>query len=117
MAFDQDCIFCKIANGQIPSEFLYEDDRVVAFRDLNPVAPVHVLIVPKDHQVNLASYSEADEALLGHILLTAAHIARELGLEEGGYRVITNAGPDAGQSVFHTHFHLLGGRKLNFDKQ
>jgi len=113
----EDCIFCKIANGEIPSSFVYEDDQVVAFKDLNPVAPVHVLIVPKEHKLNLSEYTGADEQLLGHILVTAAHIAKELGLDESGYRVITNAGPDAGQSVMHTHFHLLGGRKLNFDKQ
>ncbi len=117
MSQHDDCIFCKIASGEIPSEFVYEDASVVAFRDLNPVAPVHVLIVPKDHKVNLSEYGEGDEALLGHILLTAAKIAKNLGLEENGYRVITNAGPDAGQSVFHTHFHLIGGRKLRFDAQ
>ena len=111
------CIFCKIANKEIPSKFVYEDEQVVAFNDLNPVAPTHVLIVPKEHRLNLSQYEEKDEQLLGHILTVAAHIARELGLEESGYRVITNAGPDAGQSVMHTHFHLLGGRKLNFDKQ
>ena len=111
------CIFCKIANGEIPSNFVYEDEQVAAFKDLNPVAPVHVLIVPKEHKLNLSEYGETDEQLLGHILVVAARIARELGLEESGYRVITNAGPDAGQSVMHTHFHLLGGRKLNFDKQ
>ena len=114
---DENCIFCKIANHEIPSNFVYEDDQVVAFNDLNPVAPVHVLIVPKEHRLNLSAYGENDEQLLGHILTAAAHIARELGLEESGYRVITNAGPDAGQSVMHTHFHLIGGRKLNFDKQ
>ena len=113
----ENCIFCKIANHEIPSDLLYEDDLVVAFRDLNPVAPQHVLIVPKDHKLNLSEYTKEEEQLLGHILLVAGHIARELGLEESGYRVITNAGPDAGQSVMHTHFHLLGGRKLNFDKQ
>ncbi len=112
-----DCIFCKIVNKEIPSNFVYEDDQVVAFNDLNPVAPVHVLIVPKEHKLNLSEYEEKDEQLLGHILTAAAHIARELGLEESGYRVITNAGPDAGQSVMHTHFHLLGGRKLNFGNQ
>ena len=113
----ENCIFCKIANKEIPSNFVYEDDQVVAFRDLNPVAPVHILIVPKEHKLNLSEYGQEDEQLLGHILTTAAHIARELGLEESGYRVITNAGPDAGQSVMHTHFHLLGWRKLSFDKQ
>ncbi len=113
----EDCIFCKLANKEIPTEFVYEDDQVVAFRDLNPVAPVHILIVPKEHKLNLSEYGKADEQLLGHILVTAARIARELGLEESGYRVITNAGPDAGQSVMHTHFHLLGGRKLNFSNQ
>ncbi len=114
---EENCIFCKIANREIPTNFVYEDDLVVAFNDLNPVAPTHVLIVPKEHKLNLSEYSEEDEKLLGHILVVAAHIARELGLEESGYRVITNAGPDAGQSVMHTHFHLLGGRKLNFNKQ
>ena len=113
----EDCIFCKIANHEIPSNFVYEDDQVVAFKDLNPVAPVHVLIVPKDHRLNLSRYTEEDEALLGHILTVAGHIARELGLVESGCRVITNAGPDAGQTVMHTHFHLIGGRKLAFDKQ
>lgn len=113
----EDCIFCKLANKEIPTNLIYEDDQVVAFNDLNPVAPVHVLIVPKEHKLNLSAYDQADEQLLGHILTTAAHIAKELGLEESGYRVITNAGPDAGQSVMHTHFHLLGGRKLNFNKQ
>ena len=113
----EDCIFCKIANGKIPSEFVYEDDLVVAFKDLNPVAPTHILIVPKEHKVNLNDYPQDDEQLLGHVLIVAAHIAKELGLDQTGYRVITNAGHDAGQSVMHTHFHLLGGRKLNFDKQ
>ena len=114
---EENCIFCKIANKEIPSNFVYEDELVVAFNDLNPVAPTHVLIVPKEHKLNLSQYTKEDEKLLGHILVVAAHIARELGLEESGYRVISNAGPDAGQSVMHTHFHLLGGRKLNFDKQ
>ncbi len=113
----EDCIFCKIAGGKIPSEFVYEDDLVVAFKDLNPVAPTHILIVPKEHKVNLNDYTPDDEQLLGHVLIVAAHIAKELGLDQTGYRVITNAGADAGQSVMHTHFHLLGGRKLNFDKQ
>ena len=114
---EENCIFCKIANKEIPSNFVYEDELVVAFNDLNPVAPTHVLIVPKEHKLNLSQYTKEDEKLLGHILVVAAHIARELGLEESGYRVISNAGPDAGQSVMHTHFHLLGGRKLNFNKQ
>ena len=111
------CLFCDIVEGKIPSTKVYENDKVLAFKDINPATPVHVLIVPKEHKLNLSEYSEEDEKLLGHILVVAAHIARELGLEESGYRVITNAGPDAGQSVMHTHFHLLGGRKLNFNKQ
>ena len=114
---EENCIFCKIASHEIPSDLVYDDDRVVAFKDLNPVAPVHILIVPKDHKLNLSAYGKEEELLLGHILYVAGHIARELGLEESGYRVITNVGPDAGQSVMHTHFHLLGGRKLSFDKQ
>ena len=114
---EENCIFCKIANREIPTNLVYEDDMVVAFNDLEPVAPTHVLIVPKEHKLNISKYTEDEEKLLGHILTVAAHVARELGLEESGYRVITNAGPDAGQSVMHTHFHLLGGRKLNFKNQ
>lgn len=106
------CIFCKIANHEVPSNFVYEDDQVVAFHDLNPLAPVHVLIVPKEHKMNLSEYEKEDEKLLGHILIVAAHIARELGVEESGYRIVTNVGPDAGQTVLHTHFHLLGGMIL-----
>lgn len=117
MAKDQDCIFCKIVSGEIPSEFVYEDDQVVAFRDLSPLAPIHILIVPKEHKKNLSEYSAEDAQLLGHVLLVAAQIAREQGIEDGGYRVVTNAGENAGQSVQHTHFHLLGGRKLNFNAQ
>jgi len=117
MAKDENCIFCKLANGDIPTEFVYEDDKVVAFRDLNPIAPTHILIVPKEHMVNISGYHDEDEVLLGHIVLTAAHIAKEFGLNETGYRLLTNVGEDGGQSVMHTHFHLLGGRKLQFDAQ
>lgn len=114
MSVNQDCIFCKIANGEIPTDLVYEDDRVAAFRDLNPLAPTHILIVPKDHKVNVSEYTEEDEGLLGHIVLTAAKIAREQGLESSGYRLVTNIGADGGQSVMHTHFHLLGGKPLKF---
>lgn len=114
---DETCIFCKLANGIIPTDMVYEDEQLAAFKDAAPLAPVHILIVPKEHKTNLNDYTEADQALLGHILLVAKKIAKEQGLEKSGYRIVTNVGADAGQSVFHTHFHILGGRKLTFNKQ
>jgi len=106
-----ECIFCKIISGQLPSRKVFEDERVFVFHDLHPGAPTHVLIVPKRHLRGLAEAGAADEALLGYLQLVAARLARELGLERG-YRTVINAGPDAGQSVFHLHLHLLGGRAL-----
>lgn len=114
MAESSDCIFCKLSNGEIPTDLVYQDELVAAFKDMNPLAPVHVLIVPKAHKTNVSEYSEMDEALLGHIVVTAAKLAKELGIEESGYRLVTNAGPDAGQTVMHTHFHLLGGKPMAF---
>lgn len=105
-----DCIFCKIAGGEIGS-LVYEDDKVVAFDDLNPQAPVHVLIVPKKHIEKLADIEEdEDVCLAGHILAVASKIAKKRGVDKDGYRVVVNNGPGAGQSVWHLHFHLLGGR-------
>ena len=109
-----DCIFCRIAAGEITSDIVHQDDHVVAFRDLNPQAPVHILIVPRAHLVNLEAASAADGQVLGHCALVAAAIARAEGLAEGGYRLVTNVGPDAGQSVDHLHFHLLGGRPMHW---
>lgn len=108
-----DCLFCKIANGEIPSEFLYEDDDLVAFRDIDPQAPVHILLVPKAHIESAQALTEADGALLGKLYCVAARLAADAGLEKG-YRVVTNVGAEGGQSVAHLHFHLLGGRQMGW---
>ncbi len=107
-----DCIFCKIINKQIPSAAVYEDDSVYAFNDIQPAAPVHVLIVPKEHIANLNEINGENSACLVHIHMAAKKIAEELGISEKGYRLINNCGPDAGQTVFHIHYHLLGGKNL-----
>lgn len=107
-----DCIFCKIARHEIPTGVVYEDDQMVAFKDLNPHAPVHVLLIPKKHIANLLDLSEEDAPLVGHILAAAKKIAQEQGVAESGFRVVANTNADAGQSVPHLHFHLLGGRHL-----
>ncbi|MCL2324155.1 MAG: histidine triad nucleotide-binding protein [Actinomycetia bacterium] len=107
----EDCLFCKIAAGEIGGPFVYEDETVVAFDDISPQAPVHVLIIPKQHLASLND--EPDEALLGHILRVARQIARIKGIDETGYRVVQNNGPDAQQSVFHLHFHVLGATALS----
>ncbi len=107
-----DCIFCKIAAGSIPAAKIFEDDRAIVFRDINPQAPTHALVIPRAHVASLDEASEDDEALLGHLLLVAARVARDEGLAESGYRTVVNTGAGAGQSVFHIHVHLLGGRSL-----
>lgn len=107
----QDCLFCKIISGQIPSKKVYEDDRVFAFEDINPQAPTHVLIIPKQHIEGLNKASEADAEIIGYCQLVAAKIGRERGIEDG-YRTVYNVGAKAGQSVFHLHLHLIGGRPL-----
>ena len=109
---DQTCLFCKIVAGAIPAEKVYEDDGTVAFRDINPQAPVHVLVIPRVHIASLDDAGEADEAKLGQLMLAAARVARQEGLSEGGYRTVVNTGAGAGQSVFHIHLHVLGGRAL-----
>ena len=108
-----DCIFCKIVARQIPSEKVFEDERAVAFKDLNPQAPVHVLVVPKKHVSGLDACGDPDAGLLGHLQLVAAKIAVDNGIA-GGYRLVTNNGRGAGQSVDHLHYHLLGGRPLGW---
>ena len=110
-----DCIFCKIANGDIPAEIVYEDGEIMAFRDLSPQAPVHVLIIPKKHIASLdeAGDSEEDSELLGRLITKIREIAAGLGLENG-YRVVNNCGEDGMQTVRHIHFHLLGGRKMGW---
>jgi histidine triad (HIT) family protein len=107
------CLFCKIVAGEIPSTAVYQDDRVYAFADINPKAPVHVLIVPREHIGSLAEATPAHCALLGHLSWAAAEIARQEGLGKG-YRVVINTGEDGGQTVEHLHLHLLGGRALTW---
>lgn len=109
---DTSCIFCKIAAREIPAEILRESDRVVAFRDLNPQAPTHILVIPKEHVASLADVTDDHGAMLADISQAAAHLARTEGIDQTGWRLVTNVGPDAGQAVFHLHFHLLGGRKM-----
>ncbi len=106
-----DCIFCKIANGSIPSAKVYEDDRYYAFRDISPAAPVHVLVIPKQHVANVLE-GAAEPGLMEGLMAAAAAIARQEGLEENGFRLVVNTGEDGGQSVLHLHVHVLGGRKL-----
>lgn len=105
-------IFDKIIRREIPAEIVYEDDRVLAFRDVSPQAPVHVLVIPKRPIANLLDTAFDDALLLGQLMAAAVHVARTLGLDETGFRVVVNAGPDGGQSVDHLHLHLLGGRPL-----
>ncbi|MBR1980330.1 histidine triad nucleotide-binding protein [Candidatus Proelusimicrobium excrementi] len=105
-----DCIFCKIANGEIQAQIIYQDEDVVGFKDLNPQAPSHILIIPVKHIENLADAKEEDVLLLGKIQLAAAKIAKELGLKD--FRLVANNGKGAGQSVFHLHYHLMGGRRF-----
>lgn len=108
-----DCIFCKIIKGEIPSTKVYEDDLVYAFRDINPVAPVHILIIPKEHICCANELEDSHENLVGHIILTAAKIAKAEGVADDGYRLVNNCGAQAGQTVFHLHFHLLAGDKFD----
>lgn len=108
----QDCILCKIIRGEIPSQVVYEDDRVLAFKDINPLAPVHVLLIPKEHLTNVLDIDEDNVGLIGHIHLVANKLARELGVAEGGFRVVTNCNKEGGQIVFHLHYHLIGGEQL-----
>lgn len=110
----QDCLFCRIAAKLIPSDAVYEDEHVYAFRDVSPQAPCHVLVIPKRHITHLAKASAEDTELLGRILLCCAEAARRDGVEEAGYRVVLNTNRQAGQSVFHLHAHVLGGRDMHW---
>jgi histidine triad (HIT) family protein len=114
MATQEDCIFCKIVAGEIPAKLVYEDERAVAFRDINPQAPTHALVIPRAHVASLNDAGEADEALLGHLLRVAARVAADEGHSETGYRTVINNGVGAGQTVFHIHVHVLGGRRLTW---
>lgn len=112
MTDERDCIFCQIAAGKFQTPFLVETDSVVAFDDVAPQAPTHVLIVPKRHLTSIAALTREHDALLGEILEAANEIATQRGIDDAGFRLVTNVGPDAGQTVFHLHWHLLGGRPL-----
>ena len=109
-----DCLFCKIRDGQIPAAIIFRDDDVLAFKDINPKAPFHQLVIPIRHLASLATATTEDTALLGKLMLVGARLARESGQAEGGFRVVMNAGPDAGQSVLHLHLHVLAGRVLGW---
>jgi len=109
-----DCVFCRIVSGQIKTEFLFKDDHVVCFKDINPAAPVHFLVVPVKHIPGPADLKDADRELLGRIYQAAAKVAGNLGAGQSGFRLVTNVGPDGGQEVPHIHVHVLGGRKLGW---
>lgn len=109
-----DCIFCKIVSGELDTEIVYQDDKCIAFNDLSPQAPVHILVVPRDHIASLAESHQSQAELLGHLLVKASAIARSKGIDEKGYRVVINTNGDGGQTIFHLHVHLLGGRQFHF---
>ena len=109
-----DCLFCKIIEKKIPAKIEFEDPDFLAFHDINPQAPIHVLIIPKRPILRIAETSKEDALLLGKLLLTATEVARRLGLEQKGYRLVINNGPDGGEAVPHLHIHLLGGRSMNW---
>ena len=111
---EPDCIFCRIIRKEIPGDVVYEDDKVLAFNDIDPKAPVHILIIPKDHIPGVLDLDEHHKELTGHILAVASKLATEKGIDESGFRIVLNSGEDAGQAVFHIHFHLLGGRALTW---
>lgn len=106
------CIFCKIVKGEIPSEKVYEDEKVYAFKDINPAAPIHVLVIPKEHYENVLDVKPENKEIFADIFEAINKIAKQLGIEEDGFRVITNCGKDAGQEVMHLHFHMLAGGKM-----
>ena len=108
----EDCLFCKIVKGEIPLTKVYEDEEILAFKDINPVAPVHILVIPKKHISSLNEIEPEDQMLIGKIFTVIKKIAKEQGFAENGYRVIANCGEDGGQEVKHLHFHILGGKKL-----
>ena len=110
----QDCIFCRIASGEIASELVHEDEKVVAFRDINPQAPVHVQVIPREHVENAAALTCDHAELTAHLILVATQVARDEGVQESGYRLVANVGAQGGQSVSHLHIHVLGGRQLTW---
>ena len=111
---DPDCIFCKIIEGELPSDIVYRDERVIGFRDINPIAPVHVLIIPRKHIPSIRDLTDEDLPLLGHMTVVANQLAEKEGIADTGYRLVINCGEEAGQTVHHIHMHLLGGRTLSW---
>lgn len=108
------CIFCKIVNKEISSEIIHEDEYSVVFKDINPQAPVHVLVIPKKHIRSLAEMNENDKGIIGHLMYVAKNVASKLGISNKGFRMVLNSGLESGQSVWHMHFHLMGGRKMSW---
>lgn len=108
------CIFCHIVAGTAPSTMLYQDELVSAFRDIHPVAPTHILVVPNKHIASVNDLTEEDESLVGHLFTVARQLARQQGIDQNGYRLIVNTGPHSGQIVFHLHLHLIGGQRMRF---
>ncbi|MDO9547890.1 MAG: histidine triad nucleotide-binding protein [Candidatus Marinimicrobia bacterium] len=111
---NNECVFCKIANGEFGVKFIYEDEELLAFHDINPQAPVHVLIIPRKHIARINRLNDSDRSLAGKMILTANKIAEDENISEGGYRLVFNCGPDGGQELEHIHLHLLGGRQMNW---
>jgi histidine triad (HIT) family protein len=109
-----DCLFCGIVDGKIKADIVYSDDAVVAFKDIKPRAPVHVLIIPRKHIAGVLDIEPGDGSLVGKIFQVAGQLAKDLGIAESGFRIVINAGADAGQTVFHVHYHLLGGRQMGW---
>ena len=109
-----DCIFCKIASGEIPTDYIYEDDKVVAFKDINPAAPVHILIIPREHIASALELNDSNADIAAHVFKVAGKLAHDMGFAENGFRVVNNCGKDGGQTVGHLHFHVLAGRNLGW---
>ena len=109
-----ECLFCKIVEKKIPAKLVHEDEHTLAFDDINPHAPIHTLVIPKKHVGAVQDCTTQDQGLLGYLLLSCAKVAKQKGLVESGYRIVTNTGPDGGQTVFHLHLHVMGGRPMNW---
>jgi len=109
-----ECIFCRIIAGEAPGEIVYSDEQATAFRDIHPVAPTHILVVPNKHIASLNALDPEDEPLVGHLFTVARQLAKEQGIDGSGYRLIVNTGPNSGQAVFHLHLHLIGGQRMRF---
>lgn len=111
---DPNCLFCRVVRGEVPADIVHEDDLVLAFRDINPKAPTHLLLIPRTHIDSAADLAETDAEMLGRLFAVAANLARETGIADRGFRLVSNSGAAAGQSVEHLHFHLLGGRSMSW---